>query len=179
MKAKSDLNGNVETPAEMAGDGPILDVNGDPVDAIWAAEFRGFFWGEGTIAVQIQNYERHYRSISVSASIGLRTDDAAVLREFQRRLGGTLKIESYRDGSGRTVTRWKTGVAAHNLRIAHLLESPTGLPFNKAKQLALWRLAIETKLQSGATSGSRYTPEARATMVRVSAELQKLRTWAG
>lgn len=169
----------------------ILDIHGEPIDPIWAAEFRGFFWGEGTIAILCGRPDAnrptksgkprqmaHY-SIAITASIGLRSDDAALLYELQRRLGGQITLENYRDGSGKTVTRWKVGVAADNLRVARLLESPTGLPFNKAKQLTLWRKAVEAKLRAGGTPGSRYVQEDRDFIVYAAQELVRMRKWVG
>lgn len=177
MKTKSELDGNVETPAETTGEVLIKDINGEPIDPIWAAEFRGFFWGEGTLAMQVQNHQGHYRSISVAASMGLRSDDAAILTAFQERLGGVLRTEHYRDGSGKTITRWQVGTAADNLRIAALLESPTGLPFRKARELVLWRRAVEIKLSTGAYAGGRYGGGQRAEMVRIEKELKALRKY--
>ena len=187
VKTKSELGRNVETPAEMTGDAPILDINGEPIDPVWAAEFRGFFWGEGTIRVQagrpLAEKMPHVKwvgySHSIAASIGLRSDDEPLLLEFQRRLGGNVRRERYRDASDKTISRWVVGVAIDNLRIARLLASPTGLPFLKAQQLAIWRQAVETKLRSGATPAARYTVEDRAFMVWAAGELMRLRRWGG
>lgn len=187
MKAKSELGGNAERLAEMANLSPILDVNGEPIDPIWAAEFRGFFWGEGTLNMiggqphRNEYPNRHWgrHSFSIQASIGLRSDDRAVLTEFQRRLGGKLRIEPYRDTSEKTITRWVVATAKHCLRIAHLLESPTGLPFRKARQLEVWQKAVETKLRAGATAGSRYSNEDHAFMLWACQELRRLKEWTG
>lgn len=183
MKTKSALTGNSETGPEMSPGSPITDVEGQAIDPIWAAEFRGFFWGEGTLNVQChrpagRGMVNSY-STAITASIGLRSDDAPILVEFARRLGGRLRTEKYTRDPNRTITRWVCGTAADCLRIAQLLESPTGLLFNKARQLAVWRGAVEAKLRSGASAGSRYTPEDRAILLAADAELKRLRLWAG
>ena len=188
MKAKSEPGRNVGTLAEMTSGGPILDIVGEEIDPIWAAGFRGFFWGEGTLGMTARlgnpkvnpliKWVRH--SIAVTASIGLRSDDSALLVEFQRRLGGRLRTEPYRGADSRkTITRWTVGTAQQNVRIGRLLESPTELPFSKARQLSVWRRAVETKVRAGAHSGARYSDEDHAYMVWAAAELQRLRRWAG
>lgn len=171
----------------MIGPVPILDKEGVTIDPIWAAEFRGFFWGEGTIAVSCRQplavAKPHIKwqgySIQVIASIGLRSDDAPLLYEFHRRLGGRIRTEPYRTHTDRTITRWAAGTASDCLRIADLLKSSTGLPFLKARQLELWREAVLLKLATGATSGSRYTAENRARMREIDLELKRLRLWNG
>lgn len=187
MKAKSELGGNVEMSAETSDIGPLLDTSGAPIAPIWAAEFRGFFWGEGSLIVRsnrplakrFPHVQWKGYSYSISAGVGLRSDDGAVLIEFQRRLGGVLRRETYRDGSGKTIDRWQVSATTDCLRIARVLESPTGLPFNKARQLVLWREAVEIKLSNGSTSGSRYTPEAAERMRVLEETLRDLRKWAG
>lgn len=186
MKAQSELGRNAETPAETTGDAPITDVSGDVIDPVWAAEFRGFFWGEGTLAIQIQTHPKHQKSIAVAATIGLRSDDAAILEAFRDRLGGVLRTERYRDGSGRTIVRWQVGTSKDNLRIARLLDSPTGLPFRKARELALWREAVvlkdTTKQRARDISPDariRYHPHERDRMVEIAVALKAMRLYNG
>ncbi len=168
----------------MTGPAPILDINGKPIDPIWAAEFRGFFWGEGTIRIQSGRPQEkampHVKwvgySTSMHASIGLRSDDAPLLMEFQRRLGGTLRIEKYRDGSSKTLNRWTVARAEDTVRIAALLKSNVSrLPFNKRRQLKLWTKAVEIKLRAGGSSGSRYTPKEREFLLFAESELHRLK----
>ena len=188
MKTKSELAGNSETVAETTTGAPVLDVDGEEIEPVWAAEFRGFFWGEGTLGftagqpLQQRNpqwtWKRH--SFAVTASIGLRSDDAPLLAAFQRRLGGALRTEPYRFADPRkTITRWVCGTAVNNLRIARLLRSPTGLPFNKARQLDLWEEAVRLKLAAGGTAGSRYTDEQHARMLDIGQALVAVRVWSG
>jgi hypothetical protein len=182
MKAKSELVREYETVADVAMDGPILDINGVEIDPVWAAEFRGFFWGEGSLNMTCETQGRP-KSIALAASIGLRCDDAAILEAFQAKLGGNLRSEPYRGVDTRkSISRWQQGIAMHNRRIGRLLESPTGLPFGKAKQLAIWREAVEIKIAAGNgkhRAATRYTSEQRARMHAIWIELKRLRAWDG
>lgn len=63
----------------------------------WKAEFRGFFWADGTIGVF--QYPRTYqtkagpvktRYLSAHVVIAQRDDNEAVLRDIQAHLGGTI-----------------------------------------------------------------------------------------
>ena len=63
----------------------------------WLAEFRGFFWADGTIGVY--QYPRTYqtkagpvstRYLFAQAMIAQRDDNEAVLRDIQTHLGGTI-----------------------------------------------------------------------------------------
>lgn len=78
------------------------------LDPIWAAEFRGFFYGEG--CARMDNNSGNFRPI---LTIGLRADDIAILEEIQSKLGGTIneKPEHHKnpnafDGKKWAVTGW-------------------------------------------------------------------------
>lgn len=151
----------------------VRDTHGKEIDQVWQAEFRGFFWGEGTIAV---NQKTNGYSFAAVASIGLRSDDAAILMEFQRRLNGRIRIEPYRDGSGKTITRWVVGVAKDCERVGQILAGgKTALMFNKKRQLDVWRRAVNIKV--GTYTGTRYQPEQRDYLIWASEELKRLRKW--
>ena len=158
---------------------PVIDINGEPIDPIWAAEFRGFFWGEGTLAVQrVSNKNNKTRdkwySFSIQATIGLRFDDAPLLCEFQRRLGGRIRVEQPRKEGLNPIVRWAIGKAKDCHRVGQLLSNGI-LPANKAKQLNLWIEALNLKLASGASSASRYTQEAKYAIVEAERILKEMR----
>lgn len=160
----------------------IYDEDGKEIDPIWQAEFRGFFWGEGTIACsQNMHFSGGSYSFSGIASIGLRDDDGDLLREFHRRLGGRLRVEKYRSGihkdDGRTIIRWAVGVAKKCERVGHILAGgKTTLPFNKKRQLDIWRRSIHIKV--GGTRQTRYSPEDKAYLMWAGEELKRLRRWS-
>lgn len=174
MKAKSGPRRNARRTAEMPVPTHIRDIHGKEIHAIWQAEFRGFFWGEGTIAV---NHSKHLgSSFAAVASIGLRSDDGAILIEFQRRLGGRVRIEKYRNHPEKTITRWVVGVAADAQRVGNVLAGgKTRLMFNKKRQLDIWRRAVAIKV--GGYTGTRYNDAQREYLIWASTELQRLRKW--
>lgn len=172
MKTKSELVGDDKIPAEMTG--TILDINGVPFDPIWTAEFRGFFWGEGTIGIYRNNpKQKKWRgTVYASAGIGLRTDDEPVLIEFQNRIGGTLLREKYKKYPNRTVSRWRTANIQSCKLISNLLKGGSVLSFNKKKQLGLWTEAVDVLIKGG-----RYTPEEHQRFDEISVELRRLKDW--
>ncbi len=173
VKAKSEPRRDAWRAAETTVPTHVLDVQGVEISPIWQAEFRGFFWGEGTIAI---NHARGRFSFANVASIGLRSDDAPILLEFQRRLGGCVRIEKYRDGTAKTITRWVVGVAKDCQRVGEVLAGgDSGLPFLKKRQLDIWRTAVSIKV--GGYSGTRYSERERDYLVFAAAELQRLRKW--
>jgi hypothetical protein len=178
----------------MTGPDLLQDIHGEPLDPIWCAEFRGFFWGEGSLNISMHqplakrqpqlNWVGY--SYHIQVSIGLRADDGDVLREFQRRLGGTLHQENYRDGSSKTILRWQVSTIRDCIRVGAILaNSPTGLPFNKQRQLALWREAAAIKLkyldQSSRACKQRrsYSQEDSERFRWIWGELKSMRVWSG
>ena len=178
VKAKSEPRRNARRLAETASPDPILDINGAPISPEWAGEFRGFFFGEGTLSAYYYNSTETpgIQHAAIQASIGLRSDDAATLQEFQRRLGGKLSLEKYRDGSDRTITRWRCGTAANCYRIALLLGGPR-IPFVKSRQVALWKEAVQLKMAKGIAGSGRYAPEERKRLREIHDALLALRKW--
>lgn len=170
MKAKSELIGNNETPQ---GAIPIYDIHGEEISPEWAAEFRGFFWGEGSLT-SVRGPARATPSPIVS--IGLRADDQAVLEQFKQRLGGRIRQEPYRDGSGKFISRWVV-IRAKDLVRIHLVlsSSPTGLTFNKCRQLRVWGRMVVMKADR--VKWTRHIPEERDALRAMHDELHRLKLW--
>lgn len=172
---------------------PILDVNGEVIDAIWAAEFRGFFWGEGSLGVylhqphKIAHPDRLYvgYSYSVIASITARTDELDALRAIQSRLGGTLHVRkgfyvAEKDGSHRTTSFWRVSHALECDRLGRLLAvNPTRMPFRKRLQLAAWQEANTIRSSKKRGRGTPYTDAEAERMRWLSDELKRLKDWVG
>lgn len=154
----------------MTGDSAILDVTGQPIDPIWAAEFRGFFWGEGCLGVAI--IRGMYR---IQAVINLRMDDADTLRAFQARLGGSLSLTH---NISQRHTRLNIAHLEDCKRVARLLAGGSAIPFTKKRQLALWTEMLDIKTAAGGRPGSRYTPEQHARMRVLVDTIQALRRWS-
>jgi len=145
----------------------VLDVLGEPIDPIWAAEFRGFFWGEGHFGAAI--IRERYR---IHAVVGLRADDEPALRDFQRRLGGSLSWHV----AGRYL-RLNFASLGDCQRVAALLADGADTPFQKRKQLAPWTEMLAIKAAAGGTTASRYTPEQHARMRDLVTRIRSLRRW--
>jgi hypothetical protein len=78
----------------------LMEVPTLEVDPYWAAEFRGFFYGEGYI--DIQGPTQNWRPI---ITINLRADDEQLLRVICLRLGGCL-AHRWRDLPEHPQCRW-------------------------------------------------------------------------
>lgn len=131
------------SPRKPAGHQP----NWDLIDETWITEFRGFFMGEGSFAIDTNTG-------SVSISLSLRKDDEAALRDIQEKLGGTI----YYSDAGR-VARWSTGGLDHSLRIFKLLTG-SRIPCKKQRDIALGIEYIEWRLSQPFHLG----PEGQATV---------------
>ena len=72
----------------------ILDVHGSPISPEWAAEFRGFFWGDGSIEINTLHRTRpdgtRWTGFRPRLRIGQRADNRAILDAIQARLGGNV-----------------------------------------------------------------------------------------
>jgi hypothetical protein len=77
------------------------DIHGKPLDPIWMAEFRGFFFGDGYVGITTNGVGRRTKGKNYTGciQITLRDDDIAILEEFQSRLGGSI----WRERRGRRV----------------------------------------------------------------------------
>ena len=151
-------------------DNLILDVQGEPIDPIWAAEFRGFFWGEGCLGAGIVH--DMYR---IAAIINLRMDDADTLREFQRRLGGTLSLTH---NISQRHTRLNVSSLPDCQRVARLLAGGSNIPFAKKRQLVLWQEMLDIKQAAGGRPGSRYTEAQHDRMWSLVDQIQSMRRWS-
>jgi hypothetical protein len=165
MKRQSDLIGikNYESSVEMAEPSIILDIQGKPIDTEWAAEFRGFFWGEGSLWIQGKA-----GTYAVRAAISLRSDDKEVLIEFQRRLGGRIFIQPLL--GEKLAARWQVSKKEDVARIASLLE--TKLPFKKAREVPIWKQAIDLRISK---EGRHWTLEQIEQMNNLADQLKSLR----
>lgn len=121
----------------------ILDVNGQPIDPIWLAEFRGFFYGEGYLGICSWGvHPKGYPKLMARAQITSRSDDSAILLDIQSKLGGMV----YQEGKGRKssngnktyqsnpYTVWRCTKASEVRRICDTLSLGV-LPSRKRDQL--------------------------------------------
>jgi len=184
LKAKSELDGDIQNPEETTGCDPILDIHVVPIDPIWAAEFRGFVWGEGSLIVRVSNSGRTIygkergHSFNVHIIISQRMDNGDVLREFCRRLGGTCFVKKYYDGTDKQILVWQASAVPDCVRVSRLLQGGSSLPFGKKRELAIWSEAVAIKGENhNHNHHFRYTEEARERMVEIMHEIMALRKW--
>lgn len=69
---------------------PVLPV----LNPLWAAEFRGFFYGDGCASLNLSpgKTKKHFQPM---LKIGLRADDVVVLKDIHVKLGGNLIDRDY------------------------------------------------------------------------------------
>jgi hypothetical protein len=121
------------------------------IDPLWAAEFAGFFWGEGTVLLQKAYGRRGLPTPLIS--IHLREDERPVLEDIQSHLGGVIVPHKTgkpgRDGYvSKPQLYWN--VAGHRKveEVLRLLKSVTGLPARKRQDVDIllgyieWRKTI-------------------------------------
>jgi len=155
----------------------ILDQFGVPIDEIWAAEFRGFFWGEGCLSVMYIPKKDLYR---VLAKIGLRSDDRPLLEEIHRRIGGSLWDTTTQSSAGLPSTMWDASSQKSLKIVAELLLGGV-LPAKKAKQLDLWLEAVSIfttrKIKCG-WGGKQYTDEQKTRMGEIKKALSEAKKFS-
>lgn len=171
----------------------ILDVHGVPIDPVWAAEFRGFFLGEGSL--QIQQYQRskyhsksrgkvydvEFHGLRPVANITQRQDNRAALEAIAARLGGHVtngnRYLMVSGGNGKTYQSqprvvWtivnKPGVQ----RVLDLLKGGF-LPHTKLREIEL----MERYLTVAPAAGQKYTEEGRAEAWRLHEQLKRIRDY--
>lgn len=117
------------------------------LDPIWCAEFRGFFWGEGYLGITSWGVNPNKGSIRLMAriQISIRDDDADVLIDIHRKLGGVL---TYQDNNrlhakANPICIWRVTRKAEILRVLDVLENGA-LPSKKRLQIAILREFMDT-----------------------------------
>lgn len=144
----------------------LKSVRRDLITPEWISEFRGLFWGEGSAMIVPNN-----NSYSTIISLGLRSDDKAVLVDIYEKLGGSVVEHSTahrRNPLHGTQLQWRVTSIPHVLEICRLLLASPLIPAKKVGDVRLvmsfceWRIARYT---------CPITPEERQEMKRRHEEL--------
>ena len=123
------------------------------IDQWWWAEFRGFFWGEGSIILAKSNHSGF--NLQPQMKISLRDDDAAVLHDIHEKLGGSLatytrKIRENQATYGKRIINpqlaWAVVGIPNIYGILPYLEQGV-LPSKKKAELATMREFCEYRLE--------------------------------
>lgn len=126
-------------------------------DALWEAEFRGFFWGEGCISV-IPYKRGDLLLLRPQLGISQRDDDAAVLHDIRDHLGGHIFRTLVHPQKGKQPTiEWKVVQLQEIRNVLRVLSSGV-LPARKRQQIELMNQFLATIHGLG----QRYTPEEKA-----------------
>lgn len=162
----------------------MLDIHDQLIDPIWAAEFRGFFCGEGYLGISSWGYDpkNDCRKLRPRIQITSRSDESAVLYEFQSRFGGIVYQEH--DGriskgnygevyNSKPYTVWRV-VKADQLRlILDVLENGV-IPFRKREQIQVLREFLTTITHVG----QKNTPEIHQKRNRLHQQIKELHKYS-
>lgn len=162
----------------------ILDVNDRPISPLWAAEFRGFFLGEGNLEIgqysRIVNGERK-KFLRPRARLIQRDDCQEILWNIQKVLGGHVTGHKAQrlvsGGNGKTYTNrpqtvWQTVSADGVQRVLLLLDNGV-FPHKKLAEINV----VQRYLNLAHSSGHKYTDEQKEELWALKAELENLRKY--
>jgi len=136
-----------------------IDVSGGFIDPLWAAEFRGYFFGDGYLGI-VRNGRSKGTGLSSStarAQITTRDDDAAMLYDISSRLGGSLSFTVATGGRVHCpVAIWRTRNAADVLRVCDVLDGGM-MPSKKIAEIAVVRRYLSIKIPPGPSTALTLT----------------------
>lgn len=121
------------------------------INPIWAAEFRGFFYADGSAAIFRAKNKGHYYYRPI-LRILLRDDNKPLLLDIQEHLGGSVcqKTHSTTSANGyicNPTAAWKTGSYANILAVIEDVLLPGAkLPAVKRSEIELLREAVLARL---------------------------------
>lgn len=167
----------------------IIAKDGTFLDPLWEAEFRGFFFGEGYLGITSNGYGRNgYRHYLARAQITLRDDDASILYQIQKKLGGCVYVEkkgrSSKSSNGELYQSnpyivWRVGSREDVTRICNILEKSL-LPSKKKQEIVIMRLFLNTLgIKNGPKSEEEKVELNRVQLVRSSlaSQLKKMHAY--
>ena len=161
----------------------VVDVHGEPIDAEWAAEFRGFFWGDGSIEInrfsRKQSNGKRWQGLRPRLRLAQRADGVDILLAIQQKLGGRVyqykghKIVS--GGNGRVyhsspACYWEVTSKALSQRVLDILAGAK-LPHSKRQQAAV----LQEFLDARGGSGHKIGPEGYRAGLELKERLSALR----
>lgn len=170
----------------------ILDIHGEPIEPVWAAEFRGFFLGEGSLEIgQINHsvttrrgdkvYQYQAKQLRPRARLIQRDDNRAILEAVQARLGGNITkhgrhytvspVNGMTYSSNPTIA-WYVMSTESVQRVLDLLKGGV-LPHSKLREVAL----LEEFLAIRPRPGHKLTDTVRARSWELKAEIEALRKY--
>lgn len=115
-----------------------------PIDLIWVAEFRGFFYADGYAGLKKKARPRPQGTVTPNLCIRQRVDGIATLRVIQSILGGHISVSDRYHQSSHPQAAWEVyGWAACRVVIeATDLDREWWLPANKREDVQILHEAI-------------------------------------
>lgn len=140
---------------------------------IWESEFRGFFFAEGNLDVQIYGPTKSF--YRPRARVGLRDDNEPTLRDIQLHLGGDL---SHRKANRSTT--WQLSGKKALIRLMSILSSGT-LPANKRREVAIFRDILHLQANHGGHAFKQqvYLPSQKVQINCLIKQLRELKRYEG
>lgn len=117
----------------------LLTHDGHPLDPLWAAEFRGFFFGDGYLSIARNGKNRADRpSYSPIAQIVARADDAEILHDIEQKLGGGVYLSFPSNKRSQPTKSWRVRSRAGVSLVCDVLEGGL-LPSKKLDEVHVVR----------------------------------------
>jgi hypothetical protein len=157
---------------------------GLPVDRIhplWAAEFRGYFFGDGYLGVTRNGSSRNNgRSHLVAcAQITTRDDDRAMLDDVARHLGGRVSGDDWARGQQfrRPVAVWRARGIEAVTRVCDVLDGGL-MPSKKRAEIAVVRRFMAIRIPPGQRAAGVDYEDLWTQREQCIAEIQRLHSYA-
>lgn len=136
------------------------DISYTDIDPIWAAEFRGFFYGDGAALLSRQPIKDTNRAVyRPKLMISLRADNYSLLEDVQAHLGGSLdQVRGLTNSWGyqcNPTVRWYTCSYPNIFAILRDVLLPDArLPAKKRVQLEVLYEAVQARREMPHTLGA-------------------------
>ncbi|MFA6135632.1 MAG: hypothetical protein WC869_16610 [Phycisphaerae bacterium] len=174
----------------------VTDIHGLPIEPLWAAEFRGFFLGEGSLEIGLIRHTQlwkgrkgrpatpvaHiYDELRPRARLIQRDDSRAILDAVKARLGGNITAHNARvftsGGNGKVYENkptisWYVMNSEGIQRVLDLLKGGC-FPHTKLREVAI----LEEFLRLRPKAGHYWLPEHRARCLELMAAMRKVREY--
>jgi hypothetical protein len=154
----------------------FIGADGTPLNPIWVAEFRGFFFGDGYLGIVRNGYSpRNGQAYTTArADITVRDDDVAVLNDIQSKIGGRI-IRGTRSVC-KPIATWRTRTLADVATVCDLLDSGF-LPSKKRAEIAVVRRYLAIYIPRGKGHDPELIARLKAQRWELLAELQALHSY--
>lgn len=124
-----------------------LDITGNHLDPIWAAEFRGYFFGDGYLGI-VRNGTGRGAHSTARAQITTRDDDVEMLYDISSKLGGKVTLAGNKNRICNPVAIWRTRNMKDVERVCDILEDGL-MPSKKRAEIIVVRKYLSIHIPRG------------------------------